>query len=101
MILGNNVQERWLLYKYNNARFDGEIWLAFMTPNGLRLSPIDGKFPEDGVLLGEVHTRIAGNTFVHTAKPLRERSAEEMRRRARATERHKARRAEMWTRYSF
>jgi hypothetical protein len=102
MILGNTMQERRLLYHYNVRRFDGSIWLAFrMLDGSLRLVEFNNTFPDGGTLLGEVRTRIVGDRFVHTAEPLRDRTPEEMRRRARATARHKAYRAECWQRYSF
>jgi hypothetical protein len=89
------------LYRYHNRRLDGEIWYAVSTPNDLMLIEQNDRIPDGGVLLGEIYTRIVDDKFVDTVVPLKDRTPEEMRRRKRATERHRQRRLEWWRRYSF
>jgi hypothetical protein len=88
-----------MLYYYYNRRHRGEIWLAFRTPRGITLQEQTGKAPEDGVLLGEVETRVVDGKFENRIVPVRERSEEELRRRRQQADRHKAYRAELYRRY--
>jgi hypothetical protein len=97
----SDVRVRWQLYRYNNRRHDGEVWLVFSTPNGVVLMEQSGRFPDDSVLLGEVRTRIINDEFVHEIVPLQQRSAVESLRMQQKAEEHKAYRAELHKRYSF
>lgn len=97
----SDVRVRWQLYRYNNRRHDGEIWLVFSTPNGVMLMEQSGRFPDDSGLLGEVRTRIIKDEFVHDIVPLQERSDEELQRMQQRTEEHKAYRLELYKQYWF
>ncbi len=55
----------------------------------------------NGVLLGEVRTRIVNGKFEDRIVPIVERSEQELQRRRLQTDRHKAYRAELWKRYSW
>jgi len=97
----SDVRVRWQLYRYNNRRHDGEVWLVFSTTNGIMLMEQSGRWPDDSKLLGEVRTRIINDEFVHDIVPLQERSHEEMQRMQQQTVEHKAYRSELYKRYSF
>jgi len=95
-----DVRVRWMLYRYHNRCHDGEIWFVFSTPSGVVLTEQSGKWP-DGVLLGEVQTRIVNGKFEDRIVPIMERSEQELQRRRLQTDRHKTYRAELWKRYSW
>jgi hypothetical protein len=97
----SDVRVRWQLYRYNNRRHDGEVWLVLSTPNGVMLMEQSGRFPDDSTLLGEVQTRMFDGELVHEIVPLQQRSEVESRRMQQQAELHKAYRAELYERYSF
>ena len=107
MILGTTLQEKRMLYHYHNAALSGQVYLAFKAPihglpkPGLMIVEQNARFPENGILLGEVRAQIVNDRFIDIVIPLCDRSEAELRRRARATARHRARRLECWRRYSF
>ena len=91
------------LYYFHNRRHDGEIWLAFQTPTGLLLMEQSGKWPDPNgsVLLGEIEFQAVKGVFEDRIIPFRERSAEELRERARQTAEHKAYRKRLYQLYSI
>src|SRR5260370_30581493 len=97
----SDVRVRWQLYRYNNRRHDGEVWLVFSTHNGVMLMEQSSRFPDDSALLGEVRTRIINEEFVHEIVPLQQRSPAEVARLNEQAMQHRRYRAELCTRYSL
>jgi hypothetical protein len=89
------------LYYFHNRRHDGEVWLAFQTPNGTTLMEQSDKWPDpaSSVLLGEIQTRIINKEFEDRIVPIVERSEAELQHRREQTEAHKKYRAELYKRY--
>jgi hypothetical protein len=98
-----DVRVRWQLYRYQNRRHDGEIWLAFRTPTGILLMEQSGRWPEPKTseLLGEVRTRVIDGELVDDIIPLRQRSPEELARLHEEAMEHRRYRAELYKRYSW
>jgi hypothetical protein len=92
-----DVRVRWMFYRYHNRCHDGEIWLAFQTTRGILLMEQSERWP-DGVLLGEVQTRIVADKFEDCIVPVAERSETELQRMREQAEAHKAYRAALWRR---
>jgi hypothetical protein len=99
----SNPRVSWALYYFHNRKHDGEVWLAFQTPTGLLLMEQSDKWPdpEVSVLVGEIESQIVNGVFVDRIIPLREKSAEELRERARQTTEHKAYRKRLYQQYSI
>ncbi len=97
----SDVRVRWQLYRYNNRRHDGEVWLVFSTHNGVMLMEQSSRFPDDSALLGEVRTRIINEEFVHEIVPLQQRSPAEVARLNEQAMQHRRYRAELCRRYSL
>jgi hypothetical protein len=97
----DDARIRWMLYRYHNRCHDGEIWLAFETPNGVALREQSDRWPDGGVLLGEVQTRIINGGFEDRIVPIVERSEGELQRRREQVEAHRAYRTELYRRYSL
>lgn len=68
-----DVWVRWRLYVYHNRCHDGEVWLAFKTAQGLVLLEQNERWP-DGLLLGEIQTRMRNGEFEDRIVPIVERS---------------------------
>lgn len=98
--LATTEWEHRMLYSWHNHRYDGEVYLAFMTSDGLRLVEQHDKFPA-GVILGEFESDVVDGKFVYEILPVRERTAEEQEKLAQQVEAHRQYRAECWRRYSI
>lgn len=96
-----DVRVRRMLYHYHNRRHDGEIWYAFLTPNGVAIMEQSSRWPDDSALLGEVQTQTVNGEFLDEVVPIVERSDEELQRMTKQTEEHKAYRVELYKRYSW
>jgi len=42
----SDVRVRWMLYRHNNRRHGGEVWLVFSTSSGVVLMEQSSKWPE-------------------------------------------------------
>jgi len=91
---------RWMLYVYNNRRYDGEIWLA-VRQHGRVFCVEQSKCPDDAETLGEVKSEIIDGHYYHEIVPRQQMSADGLTKMAQQTERHRQYRHECYRRYSL
>jgi hypothetical protein len=91
---------RWMLYVYNNRRYDGEIWLA-VRQRGRMFVVEQTACPNDAEVLGEIRTRMIDGEYVHDIVPRQKRTLDELTKMAQQAERHRQHRQECYRRYSI
>ena len=101
------LNARFVLWHVHNRMLNGQIVLVWQSgPDDYMFSFHDQsvhRLPpgKDWRCVGELVWEVEGDRFIHHLLPLRDRSEAELRRRARATARHKVYREECWRRYSL
>jgi hypothetical protein len=95
-----NVKVRLALHHFHNRSHRGEIWL-WVRHEGREFPVEQSQCPKDAEVLGEIESKIVGDSFMDKIIPVQERSAAEIERRRKQTEDHKAYREECYRQYPF